>query len=171
MGLIIEDKIVMKRINEIRPYIRNPRMNGKTVELLCDLIPKVGFNVPIVIDKKGVIVKGHARFSAAIRLGMEEVPCIVTHASPEEIKADRIMDNKISEYSEFVDQKVLEEIRNLDLDIDFTKLGFAVEKEKKANFSEANEANGNSENGKKYYKAVCLHCGHVYYVDADTVEG
>ena len=122
--MLIEDKIVQKRINEIRPYVRNPRRNEKTVELLCKLIPKVGFNVPIVIDEKGIIVKGHARYGAAIRLGMETVPCIVSHASPEAIKADRITDNKISEFSEWINDEVLKEIESIKTDIDFSELGF-----------------------------------------------
>lgn len=55
--------------------------------------------MPIVIDKNNVVVKGHARLKAAKRLGMEEVPCIVSDASEEVIKADRIADNKIQELS------------------------------------------------------------------------
>ena len=65
----VSKKIVMKPINEVKPYIRNPRKNEKTVKLLVDIIPKVGFNVPLVIDKNGIIVKGHARFAAALQLG------------------------------------------------------------------------------------------------------
>lgn len=113
----IESEVVMKPIYEVKPYVRNPRKNNKTVELLCDLIPKVGFNVPIVIDEKGIIVKGHARFTAAIRLGMTEVPCIVTHADEDTIKADRIMDNKVSEYSEWVNEKLQEEVENIGFDM------------------------------------------------------
>lgn len=123
-AIMVEDKIVMKKISEIKPYIRNPRKNEKTVDLLCKVIPKVGFNVPLVIDEKGVIVKGHARFTAAIRLGMQELPCIVTHASEEAIKADRIADNKISEFSEWVNEELLHELDSIELDFDFTELGF-----------------------------------------------
>lgn len=123
-NIVIENQIVMKKINEIKPYIRNPRKNDKTVELLCQVIPKVGFNVPLVIDEKGIIVKGHARFNAAIKLGMTELPCIVTHADEESIKADRITDNKISEFSEWVNEDLLHEIDMIDLDIDFTDFGF-----------------------------------------------
>lgn len=119
----VENQIVMKRINEIKPYIRNPRKNEKTVDLLTKVIPKVGFNVPIVIDDKGIIVKGHARFTAAIRLGMEEVPCIVTHADEEAIKADRITDNKISEFSEWVNDELMHELDMIDIDIDFNEIG------------------------------------------------
>ena len=123
-NIVIENQIVMKKISEVKPYMRNPRKNDKTVELLCKIIPKVGFNVPLVIDEKGVIVKGHARFTAAIRLGMEEVPCIITHADPEAIKADRIADNKISEFSEWVNEELMHEIDMIDFDFDFSELGF-----------------------------------------------
>lgn len=126
--ILVEDKIVMKKIGEIKPYVRNPRKNDKTVELLCKVIPKVGFNVPLVIDEKGVIIKGHARFTAAIRLGMTELPCIISHADPEAIKADRIADNKISEFSEWVNDELLHEIDMIDIDFDFSELGISVPK-------------------------------------------
>ncbi len=122
--IMIEKQIVMKKLSEVKPYVRNPRKNDKTVELLCKIIPKVGFNVPLVIDEKGIIVKGHARFTAAIRLGMQEVPCIITHADEEAIKADRIADNKISEFSEWVNEDLMHEIDSIDLDFDFSELGF-----------------------------------------------
>ena len=94
-----EIEIIMKLVNEIIPYWRNPRRNDKTVDELVKTIPVSGFNVPIVIDKNGVVVKGHARLKAAKRLGMTEVPCIVSDASEDVIKADRIADNKIQELS------------------------------------------------------------------------
>ena len=119
----VSKQIVMKPINEVKPYIRNPRKNEKTVKLLVDIIPKVGFNVPLVIDKKGVIVKGHARYAAAIQLGMDSVPCVVTDADEEAIKLDRIADNKISEFSEWVTDELLHEIDTLNVDFDLTELG------------------------------------------------
>ena len=97
----IVKRIVMKKISEVKPYVRNPRKNDKTVNLLVEIIPKVGFNVPLVIDRNGIIVKGHARYAAAIRLGMEEIPCVVTDADEETIKLDRLADNRISEFSEW----------------------------------------------------------------------
>lgn len=121
--ILVEKEIVMKKLSEIKPYIRNPRKNDKTVELLCKIIPKVGFNQPILIDEKGVIVKGHARYTAAIRLGLKEVPCVISHADEEAIKADRIADNKIPEFSEWVDEELLHELDSLDFDFDFSELG------------------------------------------------
>ena len=124
----IVKKIIMKKISEVRPYVRNPRKNDKTVDLLVEVIPKVGFNVPLVIDKAGVIVKGHARYAAAIRLGMTELPCVVTDADEETIRLDRLTDNKISEFSEWIDDDVLHELDtlNLDFDIDLEAFGLPV---------------------------------------------
>ena len=119
----VSKEIVMIPINQIKPYVRNPRKNDKTVQLLVDIIPKVGFNVPLVIDKNGVIVKGHARFTAAIRLGMTEVPCVVTDADEEAIKLDRIADNKISEFSEWITDELLHEVDMLNIDFDLDSLG------------------------------------------------
>ena len=107
-----ELEIVMKPVNEIIPYWRNPRRNDRTVDELVKTVPVAGFNVPIVIDKNGVVVKGHARLKAAKRLGMEQVPCIVSNASEDVIKADRIADNKIQELSSWDFGKLNLELNN-----------------------------------------------------------
>ena len=125
----VVNKIIMKKISEVRPYVRNPRKNDKTVDLLVEVIPKVGFNVPLVIDKAGVIVKGHARYAAAIRLGMTELPCVVTDADEETIRLDRLTDNKISEFSEWIDEEMMHELDtlNLDFDIDLEAFGLPAD--------------------------------------------
>lgn len=115
-------KIVMKPVNEIIPYWRNPRRNDKTVDALVEVISKSGFNVPLVIDKNNVVVKGHARLRAAKRLGMTEVPCIVSEASEDVIKADRIADNKIQELSRWDFGKLNMELDKLDGKMHFMKL-------------------------------------------------
>ena len=70
----IVNQIVMKKISEVKPYVRNPRKNDKTVNLLVEIIPKVGFNVPLVIDRNGIIVKGHARYAAILLPPPEKAP-------------------------------------------------------------------------------------------------
>lgn len=66
------------------------------------------------------------RYAAAIRLGMEEIPCVVTDADEETIKLDRLADNRISEFSEWINDELLHEIDmlNLDFDFDLESLGF-----------------------------------------------
>lgn len=114
----VVNKVVMKKLNEIKPYFKNPRKNDKTVEMLVKVIPQVGFNVPIVIDTDGVIVKGHARYKAAFKLGMTEVPCVITNASAEQINLDRITDNRISELSEWAEEGLMHELDGLDIKFD-----------------------------------------------------
>lgn len=111
-------EIVMLPLSEVRPYENNPRQNSKTVDLLVRIIPQVGFNVPLVLDKDHVIVKGHARYLAAQRLGMAEVPCVISDADPEAIKADRIADNKVFEFSTWINDELMHELDMLDIDFD-----------------------------------------------------
>lgn len=124
----VSDKIIMLSPDEIHPYEKNPRRNSKTVELLVKAIPKVGFNVPLVLDKDHVIVKGHARFMAAKQLGMEKIPCIISDADPETIKADRIADNKVFEFSKWVHDELMHEVDMLDIGLDLGDFGLATMK-------------------------------------------
>lgn len=94
-------EITMMPIDSIIPYWRNPRIHNSTVNALAEAIKRYGFNVPLVIDKNNVVVKGHARLKAARMLGLTEVPCIVTDADDAKNKADRIADNKIQELSKW----------------------------------------------------------------------
>lgn len=174
----IVDKIVYKKLSEIKPYIRNARHNEKTVQLLTKIIPKVGFNVPIVIDKKGVIVKGHARYIAAVRLGINKVPCVVSHASEDDIKLDRIADNMVSEYSLWVTDALLDELRDLDIDFDMSELelpsfnnaladddsNMVVSTSASEVVASANNQAGGRLKPAKYYKIVCPDCGEVSFI-------
>ena len=119
-------KIVNKKINEIKPYENNPRFNDDAVEKVANSIKEFGFKVPIVIDKDGVIVAGHTRYKASIELGLEEVPCIVADdLTEEQIKAFRLADNKVAELSSWNTDKLGEELKGLDLDLDMTDFGFS----------------------------------------------
>lgn len=69
--------IVEKRLNELKPYENNPRINDGAVKFVKNSIEEFGFKVPIVIDKNGVIVAGHTRYKASQELGLETVPCVV----------------------------------------------------------------------------------------------
>lgn len=116
------DKIYMRKISEIKPYFRNPRNNDKTVKALLKLIPEAGFNVPILLDSNNVIVKGHARYKAAIQLGMKEVPCVYSVADDETNMKDRITDNKTSELSEWVDEELFHELDMITIDPEMLSL-------------------------------------------------
>ena len=84
------------------PYINNPRINDKAVDVVAASIKEFGFKNPIIIDKENVIIAGHTRLKAAKKLGMEEVPVIrVEDLTENQIKAFRIADNKTVEFAEW----------------------------------------------------------------------
>lgn len=113
----------MKKIGEIKPYKNNPRFNDDAVQYVANSIKEFGFKVPIVIDKKGVIVAGHTRLKAAEQLGMKEVPCIIADdLNEEQIKAFRLADNKTGEMSYWDDFLLGQELE--DITIDMSLFGF-----------------------------------------------
>ena len=110
--------IVMLSPEKLKPYFRNPRNNDKTVEALVKIIPRVGFNVPIVVDKNMVIIKGHSRWNASRILGLKEVPCIISEASEEQNNKDRILDNAIHELTEWDYEKLKVELDLTGINLD-----------------------------------------------------
>lgn len=120
--------IINKKIDEVIPYVNNPRNNAGAVDKVAMSIKEFGFKVPIVIDLKNEIITGHTRVLAAKQLGLSEVPCIVADdLSDEQVKAFRIADNRVAEFSEWDADLLLAEIE--DLGDMFT--GFDVEELKK----------------------------------------
>ena len=107
--------IVEKNIDEIIPYINNPRKNDAAVDKVAASIKEFGFKVPVVISSDNVIVTGHTRIKAAKKLGLESIPCIIADdLTNAQIKAFRLADNKVAEFSEWDLEK---------LDIEFEGLG------------------------------------------------
>lgn len=95
-------RIELLPISEILPYAKNPRKNEKSVKFVKESIRQFGFKVPIIIDSKREIVCGHTRLLAAKSLGLSEVPCIVADdLTDEQIKAFRLADNKVGEFSDW----------------------------------------------------------------------
>lgn len=117
-------EIVMKRLQELRPYEKNPRKNDAAVDFVANSIKEFGFKVPIVIDKDGVIVCGHTRYKAAKKLQLAEVPCICADdLTDEQIKAYRLADNKVGEASEWDEDLLAEALASLP-DFDMSDFGF-----------------------------------------------
>lgn len=122
-----EAEIEMVPVEEIHPFEKNPRENGATVDALAKSIRKYGFNQPIVIDKRGVIVKGHTRYAAAIQLGMEEVPAIRSKMSAKKARADRILDNRVHDLSKWDGEALSFEMRDVEDGITRILSDFGVE--------------------------------------------
>ena len=96
-------KIVYKKLSEIKPYKNNARKHDKKqIEQLANSIEKLGFRGVILIDKNNTVIAGHGRCLAAKKAGLKEIPCVyVDDLSEELIKALRLIDNKVAEASEW----------------------------------------------------------------------
>lgn len=118
-------QIVYKKLDEIKPYEKNPRNNEGAVQYVANSIREFGFKVPIVIDKYGEIVAGHTRYKAAKVLGIETVPCIIAgDLSPKQVKAFRLADNKTGELALWDDDLLKIELDGLVDDFDMADFGF-----------------------------------------------
>lgn len=106
-------------ISELKPYENNPRKNEEAVPYVINSIKKFGFRNPIIIDKDGVIVAGHTRYKAANELGLKEVPVILADdLTPEQVKAFRLVDNKVSEQASWNYDLLNLELEDIDLNME-----------------------------------------------------
>ncbi len=104
-----------------------PPANNEAVDSVADSIKQFGFQVPIILDKDGVIVAGHTRLKAAKKLGLSEVPVhIASDLSPEAAKALRLADNKLGELAEWDYELLPIELKELQsIEWDINSLGFS----------------------------------------------
>src|SRR5579872_4756415 len=116
--------VEMRPLDSIRPYENNPRLNDAAVDAVAASIKEFSFRQPIVVDEEGVIVVGHTRYKAALKLGLKEVPVhVAVGLSPAQARAYRIADNQTATLSGWDDDKLpleLAELQKLDFDLDLT---------------------------------------------------
>lgn len=117
-------EIIIKGLDEIRPYENNPRLNDGAVGAVARSIREFGFQQPIVVDREGVIIAGHTRYKAAKKLGLTEVPVVVAgNLTDEQVRAYRLADNKTGELAEW-DFSALEEEQAGIGELDMSLFGF-----------------------------------------------
>jgi len=73
-----------------------------SLQAVAKSIREFGFGQPIVVDKDGVIVVGHTRYKAALKLGLATVPVhVAADLSPQQARAYRLADNRTAETAEW----------------------------------------------------------------------
>ena len=119
-------KITQRPLSEIQPYENNPRLNDDAVDAVAASIREFGFRQAIVTDPDGVIIVGHTRYKAALKLGLEKVPVHVARdLSPEQVKAYRLADNRTGELATWNWDLLKFELADLqDADFDLGLLAF-----------------------------------------------
>ncbi|QGZ16651.1 ParB-like nuclease domain protein [Microbacterium phage Dewdrop] len=102
-------------IDAIQPYENNPRRIGQdAIDAVATSLQLFGWQQPIVVDKDNVIVVGHTRRLAALQLGMDEVPILVTNLPEEKIKEYRLVDNRTGEMSGWDHNALVMELREFE---------------------------------------------------------
>jgi DNA modification methylase len=113
----------------IQPYPGNLRNNDAAVDAIAKSIQEFGFRQPIVVDEQGVIIVGDARFKAAKKLGLTEVPVhVAVGLSPAQAKAYRLADNQTAQLATWNEDALIRELQDLErLQVDLDLTGFSAE--------------------------------------------
>jgi DNA modification methylase len=122
-------KIEQWPVARVIPYKKNPRRNQDAVEKVAASIKEFGFQQPIVVDKDSVIIVGHTRLLAALRLGLTEVPVLIArNLTPAQVKAYRLADNRVHQEATWDEELLKLELGDLSkLGFDLGKTGFNVD--------------------------------------------
>lgn len=118
--------VEMRPVGSIRPYANNPRDNDPAVDAVAASLRAFGWQQPLVLDEQGVIIVGHTRYKAALKLGMTEVPVHVARGlTPEQARAYRLADNQTATLATWDDGKLALELMALQgADYDLSLTGF-----------------------------------------------
>jgi DNA modification methylase len=99
------------------------------VDAVAASIRAFGFRQPIVVDEENIIIVGHTRYKAALKLGLEEVPVhVAVGLTPAQARAYRLADNQTATLSQWDDDKLpleLAQLQQMDFDLDLT--GFSAD--------------------------------------------
>lgn len=117
-------------IEKLIPYEANAKKHPEEqVEKLATSITKFGWTSPIVVDADGIVIAGHGRRLAAIKLGLAKVPVVCRRdLSKAEADALRLADNRVTS-TDYDQALIQDELRRLStelgaMDISLKDLGF-----------------------------------------------
>lgn len=127
--ILIDAPIETWPVDKLIPYEKNAKIHSpEKVSALARTISTFRWHKAkaIEVTPDGVIINGHCRRLAAIKLGMEKVPVAVRHdiKTEAEIKAYRLSDNKVAE-GQYDNDLMREELGELHGDFfDMTEFGW-----------------------------------------------
>ena len=118
-------------VGDLEPNRRNAKKHpDRQIALIAENYKQFGVTQLIVIDEDGMILCGHARYFAAQKLEITDLPAIrLSHLSPSEKRALALADNKLAELGEWDRNILAEEIEflfdpNIELSFDPRVIGF-----------------------------------------------
>ncbi len=118
--------VELRPIESIRPYPGNPRRNDAAVDAVAASLQAFGWRQPLVVDEDSVIIVGHTRYKAAVKLGYTQVPVhVAVGLTPEQARAYRIADNQTATIAEWDDTALVNELVELqEAGFDLSLTGF-----------------------------------------------
>jgi DNA modification methylase len=119
-------KIEIRKLSEIFPYEKNARkIPQSAIDAVALSLKTYGWQQPVVIDKKSVIVVGHARRLGALQLEWTEAPVTIFEGTPAQARQYRLMDNRSHEESTWEPDLLRLELLDMKaLDLDLAGTGF-----------------------------------------------
>ena len=122
-------KLEYRAITSLQAHPKNARTHPpQQITRIANLIRRIGFVVPVLVDEHQTILKGHGSLMAAKQLGMQRVPVIeLIGLTKAEKRAYVIADNKLAEAAGWdTDLLRLEmaDLKNMGFDLELT--GFSL---------------------------------------------
>lgn len=125
--------------SDLNPWEGNPRVNDHVVDKVALSIERFNFGAPILARKDDMmVIAGHTRLKAALKLGLEQVPVRLLDLTISEAKALALADNKLSEEAQW-SAAVDDVLRDLDME-DISLEGLGWSDDELAQILEENEA-------------------------------
>jgi DNA modification methylase len=113
--------ITYRDIEELTSNPHNARVHSaKQIRQLAHSIKHVGFNCPVLIDRKLNIIAGHGRVKAAKLIGIRRLPTIcLDHLNETQIRAFTIADNRLAELATWDENLLVEQLKLLQVELNF----------------------------------------------------
>ena len=97
-------------VEELKRWEENPRKNKAAISHVAESIERFGFASPIIARAEDkMIIAGHTRYEAALKLGLQSVPVRFMDLSKADSKLLALADNKTAEIAEW-DEEELEKV-------------------------------------------------------------
>lgn len=101
---------------ELKPYENNARTHSEAqVDQIIASINEWGWTNPVLITPENLIVAGHGRVMAAMKMGLQEVPAVIADGwTPDQVRAYVLADNQLAMNAGWDEDMLSVELKGLD---------------------------------------------------------
>jgi hypothetical protein len=126
---IRSESLIQKKPEDLQPYPFNARKHSDwQINSLAKMIREVGYIDPVIVDENDMVLAGHARVMAAMKVGMPLIPTItVVGLSTSQKKAYVLAANRLAENATWDESLLQQEIGAIfaeNNEFDFSSIGF-----------------------------------------------